>query len=166
MLKSQKNEVANMVAELERHGRELSRKHESIQLQTTQLQELPGKIEELQASIQSLKEAQAPGPNPLLNMSLEKTRAMIEEKDRESAELDNELERLQAALPIKTRELERLEAELQPLEVRRLGSAASAREAQRRKEQALNGAGDDLEERGRWWRGVEGGLKGMLGVEN
>jgi hypothetical protein len=69
-------------------------------------------------------------------------------------------------LPIKTRELERLEAELQPLEVRRLGSAASAREAQRRKEQALNGAGDDLEERGRWWRGVEGGLKGMLGVEN
>lgn len=166
MLKAQKNEVTDMVAELERQGRELSRKHESIHLQTAQLQELPEKIDGLQTSIEKLKAAQAPGPNPLLNMSLEKTLAMVDEKERERAELDNELERLQGALPMKTRELERLEAELQPLEVKRLGSAASAREAQRRKEQALNGAGDDLEERGRWWRGVEGGLKGMLGVEN
>jgi hypothetical protein len=55
---------------------------------------------------------------------------------------------------------------LQPLEVKRLGSTASAREAKRRKEEALGGVGDDLEERGRWWRGVESGLKGMLGVEN
>lgn len=165
-LKAQKNEVADLVAELEREGRALSRKYEAIQLQTTQLQELPGTIEELQASVMELKKVQVPGPNPLLNMPLEKTRAMLKEKEMEHIELDRQLEQLQTALPRKTRELERLEAELQPLEVKRLGSMSSAREAQRRKEAALGGAGDDLEERGRWWRGVESGLRGMLGVEN
>jgi hypothetical protein len=75
------------------------------------------------------------------------------------------LEQLQVMVPRKTKELERLNAELQPLEVKRLGSTASANEAKRRKEEALGGVGDDLEERGRWWRGVESGVKGMLGVE-
>lgn len=97
-------------------------------------------------------------------MPLEKTLDMVEEKERERAELDRQLEQLQGIVPRKTRELERLNAEVQPLEVKRLGSMASAREARRRKEEALGGVGDDLEERGRWWRGVEGGLKGMLDV--
>jgi hypothetical protein len=69
-------------------------------------------------------------------------------------------------LPRKTRALERLEAELQPLEVKRQGTTALARDAKRRKEDSLGGNGDDLEERGRWWRGVEGGLKVLLDVEN
>lgn len=165
-LKTQKNEVAEMVAELERQGRELSRKHGAIQLQIAQLKELPEKIEGLQASIAELKLAQAPGPNPNLSLPLDKTIALVEEKEKESAELDRILEKLQAEIPRKKRALERLEAELQPLEVKRLGSTASAREAQRRKEEALGGVGDDLEERGRWWRGVESGLKVMLDVEN
>jgi DNA repair exonuclease SbcCD ATPase subunit len=155
-----------MIAELERRGRELCRKYEIVQLQTTQLKELPEKIVELQDSIDELRAVQAPGPNPNLNLPLEKTLALVEEKERKRAELDRQLELLQATLPRKTRELERLEAELQPLEVRRLGTTASAREAQRRKEEALGGVGDDLEERARWWRGVESGLRGMLGVEN
>lgn len=134
-------------------------------MQTTQLQELPGKIEVLNLSIEELKAAQQPGSNPTLNLPLEKTLALVEERERERAELYRQLEQLQAMLPRKTRELERLNAELQPLEVKRLGSTASAREAKRRKEEALGGVGDDLEERGRWWRGVESGLKGMLGVE-
>jgi len=165
-LKSQKTEVAELVAELEKRGRELCRKHENIQMQTSQLQELPQKIEILEASIEELRAAQQPGSNPRLNMPLEKTLAAVEEKERERAELDRQLEQLQVMVPRKTKELERLNAELQPLEVKRLGSTASAREAKRRKEEALGGVGDDLEERGRWWRGVEGGLKGMLGVEN
>ncbi len=134
-------------------------------MQTTQLQELPEKIEVLKLSIEELKAAQQPGSNPTLNLPLEKTLALVEERERERAELDRQLEQLQAMLPRKTRELERLNAELQPLEVKRLGSTASAREAKRRKEEALGGFGDDLEERGRWWRGVESGLKSMLGVE-
>lgn len=131
-----------------------------------QLQELPEKIQELQESIAELKEAQQPGSNPTLNMPLEKTLALVEEKERERAELDRQLEQLQVLVPRKTRELERLNAEVQPLEVKRLGSTASAREAKRRKEEALGGVGDDLEERGKWWRGVETGLKGMLEIEN
>ncbi|TVY40439.1 Kinetochore protein [Lachnellula occidentalis] len=164
-LKAQKTEVAELVAELEKRGRELCRKYENVQVQTTQLQQLPEHIEGLQASIEELKEAQQPGSNPILSMPLEKTLALVEERQREKAELDRQLEQLQVQVPRKTRELERLNAELQPLEVKRLGSTASAREAKRRKEEALGGFGDDLEERGRWWRGVEGGLKGMLGVE-
>lgn len=165
-LKGQKNEVADIVAELERRGRELSQRYEMIQLQTTQLRELPEKIKGLQTSIEDLRAAQEPGPNPILNMPLEKTLSHLEFKEKESAELDREFERLKAELPRKTRELDRLEAELQPLEIRRLGSTASAREAKRRKDEALGGVGDDLEARGRWWRGVEGGLKAMLGAES
>jgi chromosome segregation ATPase len=164
-LKAQKTEVAELVAELEARGRELCRKYENIQMETTQLQELPAKIGALQTSVEELKAAQQPGSNPTLNLPLEKTLALVEERERERAELDRQLEQLQVMVPRKTRELERLSAELQPLEVKRLGSTASAREAKRRKEEALGGVGDDLEERGRWWRGVESGLKGMLGVE-
>lgn len=166
LLKAQKNKVAEMVEDLERRGRELARKYETIQLQTTQLRELPEKIEGLQSSIEDLKVVQAPGPNPDLHLPLEKTLALLEQKEKEQAGLDRELELLRAEMPRKTRELERLEAEMQPLEVRRLGSTASAREAKRRKEEALGGVGDDLEARGRWWRGAESGLKVMLGVEN
>jgi chromosome segregation ATPase len=164
-LKAQKTEVAELVAELEARGRELCRKYENIQMQTAQLQELPERIEALKLSVEELRAAQQPGSNPTLNLPLEKTLVLVEERERERAELDRQLEQLQAMLPRKTRELERLNAELQPLEVKRLGSTASAREAKRRKEEALGGVGDDLEERGRWWRGVESGLKGMLGVE-
>jgi len=164
-LKTQKTEVAELVAELEKRGRELCRKYENIQMQTTQLKELPEKIEELQASIKELRAAQAPGSSPNLGLPLEKTLKLVEEKERERAELDRQLEQLQVMVPRKTRELERLNAELQPLEMKRLGSTAAAKEAKRRKEEALGGVGDDLEERGKWWRGVEGGLKGMLGIE-
>jgi chromosome segregation ATPase len=167
-LKAQKAEVADMVAQLERQGRDLSQKYETIQLQTSQLRELPEKIFGLQESISKLRLAQAPssGSNPNLSYGLDKTLSLVEEKEREQADLDRQLEQLRAAVPRKTRELERLEAELQPLEVRRLGSAAAAKEAQRRKEEALGGAGDDLEERGRWWRGVDKGLQEMLGVSH
>ncbi|KFZ19107.1 hypothetical protein V501_00822 [Pseudogymnoascus sp. VKM F-4519 (FW-2642)] len=165
-LKAKKNDVAGMVAELERQGRELSQKHEAIQLQTSQLEDLPEKIDYLQASIAELQAAQAPGPSANLSLPLDKTMALVEDKEKESAELDRILEKLQSELPRKTRAVERLEAELQPLEVKRQGTTALARDAKRRKEDALGGNGDDLEERGRWWRGVEGGLKVLLDVEN
>lgn len=164
-LKAQKTEVAELVAELEKRGRELCHKYENVQMQTTQLKELPEKIEELQANIEELRAAQAPGSSPNLNLPLEKTLKLVEERERERAELDRQLEQLQVMVPRRMRELERLNAELQPLEMKRLGSTAAAKEAKRRKEEALGGVGDDLEERGKWWRGVEGGLKGMLGVE-
>jgi hypothetical protein len=51
------------------------------------------------------------------------------------------------------------------LESKKLGSIAGAREARRRKEEGAGG-GDDLEERGRWWRGVEMGLRELLDVDD
>jgi hypothetical protein len=165
-LKQQKIQVAELVADLEETGRELARKYDAVQLQTTQLQELPDKIKGLQASIDRLKASQEPGSHPTLNLPLQKTWVLVEERVRERAELDRQLEHLKTMVPRKTKELERLNAELQHLEAKRLANTASAREAKRRKEEALGGAGDDLEDRGRWWRGVESGLKGMLGVEN
>ena len=59
--------------------------------------------------------------------------------------------------------MERAESELKTIEGQRKKMVGQAREAMRRREEG-NGA-DELEMRGRWVRGVEGGLKGMLGVE-
>ena len=60
--------------------------------------------------------------------------------------------------------MDRLQAELVPLEAKRQNSAAAAKEARRRKEAVLGGVQDDLEERGRWWRGSETLLKQMLEI--
>lgn len=165
-LKAQKIEVEDLVKELEQRGRELCHKYEHIQTQTAQLRVLPERIDGLQAVIEELHAAQQPGSDPSLNMPLERTLETVEARDRERAEFERQIEQLQALLPRKTREMDRLNVELQPLEVKKLGSAAAAREAQRRKEEALGGIADDLEERGRWFRGVEIGLKAMLDVES
>ncbi|KAJ8058668.1 hypothetical protein OCU04_012842 [Sclerotinia nivalis] len=169
-LKAQKVEVAELVEELEKRGRELCRKYEHIQLQTKQLSELPLKISGLEENIQKLKNEQngidGEGiSHPNLKLGLDKTRELVEEKEKERRDLDRQLEQLQVQVPRKTKEVERLNAELVPLEAKRTVSVAAAREAKRRKEEGAGGTGDDLEERGRWWRGVEGGLRGMLGVE-
>lgn len=161
-LKKDKVEVADMVEELGRRGRELSRKYDAIKLQTTRLRDLPEKIRGREVSIAKMKAAQAPDYDPTLNLPLDKTIALVEGKDQEAAELDQLLESLQTELLRKTRDLERAETELQPLEIKRLASTAAAKEAKRRKDEALGGVGDELEEQGRWWRGVEGGLKVIL----
>lgn len=163
-LKAQKDDVAYLVSQLEARGRALSKRYETVALQTTQLAELPAEIVGLEASIAEMQKKQAPALNPGLGMGLDKTKALVLEREAERRELDRQLEILRQAVPRKERELERLKGEVGPLEVKRMGSQAAAKEARRRKEEALGGGGDDLEERGRWWRGVEGGLKSMLDV--
>lgn len=66
-------------------------------------------------------------------------------------------------LPRKARELEKEEKELRGKEARREAVAVGAREAISRKEEG--GGVDELEGRGRWLKGVEAGLRGMLEVE-
>ena len=161
-LKKDKVEVADMIEDLGRRGRELCRKYDAIKLQTTRLRNLPDKIQGLEISIAKMKGAQAPDLDPTLNLPLHKTIALVEEKEKEAAELDHLLENIQTELLRKARDVERAETELQPLEIKRLASTAAAKEAKRRKDEALGGVGDELEERGRWWRGVESGLKVML----
>ena len=165
-LKALKMEVADMVEDLEKRGRDLSKRYETIQLETTTLKELPAKIEQLEDRIAELKEAQKPGENPNLSLPLTKTLELVEEKKRQKHELDRQLEQLQSQVPRKRKEMERLQAELQPLEVKRQNSTAAAKEAKRRREAALGGVEDDLEERGRWWRASETLLKQMLDIQS
>ena len=163
-LKSLKLEVADMVEALEAKGRELSLRYENIQLETAQLRELPGKTAELEERVRHLRAAQdVPGTaDPSLSLPLGKTLDLTARRKREQQELARELEALQARVPRKEKEAERLRAELQPLETRRQNSLAGAREARRRKEAALGGAADDLEQRARWWRASEGVLEQVV----
>ncbi|OLN86078.1 Kinetochore protein Sos7 [Colletotrichum chlorophyti] len=163
-LKALKVEVADMVTELEKKGKELAKRYESVQLDTTKLRELPDKIAELEERVAELKETQTPGQNPYMNLPLAKTLDLVDEKKRQQQQLDRELEQLQARVPRKRKELERLQAELQPLEVKRQNSKAAAKEARRRKAGA-GGDADDLEERGRWLRASEAALKQMLDIQ-
>lgn len=65
-------------------------------------------------------------------------------------------------MPEKKRAVAALEQELGPLETRKNGAVQSANEARRGRENG--GLGDELEERGRWLKSVDGGLKAMLEV--
>lgn len=164
-LKSLKTEVADMVAALEKEGRELSQRYENIQLETAKLRELPARIAGLEERIAELRAAQAPGDDPRMNMPLGKMLELLDDKKRKQQELDRELEQLEAKVPRKAKVAERLRAELEPLEAKRKKSAAAAKEAKRRKEAAPDGVEDDLEARGRWLRASEAVLRGMLDIQ-
>lgn len=165
-LKALKTEVQDMVAELEEKARNLSRKYEKVQIETIRLEELPSKIGELENAVAKLKETQASGsnPDPQFNLPLTKTLDLVDSRKKRRSELDRQLEQLQSQVPRKKKELDRLHAELQPLETKRQNSTAAAREARRRKEAALGGVEDDLEERGRWFRAAEVGIKEILEI--
>ncbi|MCJ1230483.1 hypothetical protein MMC12_007157 [Toensbergia leucococca] len=166
VLKAQKENVAALVVELEARGRELSRRYETISLSTTQLSALPSQIASLTTTLSALRTLQTPlSAHPSLSLPLPATLSLLSTRQSELDALDSQLKSLQHSLPRKVRELERLEGELKPLEVRRAGMVAAAGESRRRKEEGERGGGDDLEVRGRWYRGVETGLRGMLGVE-
>ncbi|KAL6889228.1 hypothetical protein HDV57DRAFT_486380 [Trichoderma longibrachiatum] len=165
-LKNLKLEVADLVADLERRGRELSKRYENIQLETARLEELPAKISELERRIKELKSQQESSESdPNLRLPLTKTLGLVSKRKAEQQELARELEALQAKVPRKRKEAERLQAELLPLEAKRQSSTTAAREARRRKEDALGGVADDLEQRARWWRANESMLKQVLDIK-
>ncbi|PSS03251.1 hypothetical protein BD289DRAFT_421627 [Coniella lustricola] len=164
-LKTLKIEVSDMVEELQSKGIELSRKYEHVKTETVTLRELPEKIDSLETRIAELKEELQPGENPLSSLPLTKTMELVAEKKRQSQELERQLAQLRAQVPRKRKEVERLQTELQPLEQKKQHSIAAAKEAQRRREEALGGVQDELEERGRWWRASEMALKQMLELE-
>ncbi|KAJ6443950.1 60s ribosomal protein l37 protein [Purpureocillium lavendulum] len=165
-LKSSKLEVEEMVEELGRIGRELSAKYECVYTETARLEELPERIRELEAQVEELRAAHdMSGAAPGQNLPLAKTLGLVAKRKAEQQELARELEALQSKAPRKRKEADRLRAELQPLEARLHNSTAAAREAQRRKEAALGGAADDLDQRARWWRANEGVLRQALDVK-
>lgn len=165
-LKQLKLQVADMVEELEQRGKDVAKRYEGMRIETVKLRELPERITGLEERIAELRERLQPGENPSLNLPLTKTLELVAEKKRQRHELDRQLEQLRSQVPRKKKEMERMQAELQPLEQKRQNSVLAAKEARRRKEQALGGIEDDLEERGRWWRASETALKQMLEIEN
>ena len=178
-LKALKTEVDDLIRDLERRARDLSRRYDGVRTQTARLRDLPARIDGLEDEVARLREearAQrgedggeeaggAGGGNSEMHLPLARTLELVEERKKRRAELDRQLEQLQGQVPRKRKELERLQAELQPLETKRQNSTAAAREARRRKEQALGGVEDDLEERGRWYRAADASLRQMLEIE-
>ena len=167
ILKEQKKHVANMVSELEMQGGQLAGRWEAVQLQTTRLGSLPSEIDGLKEELKSLRQRnrsdeKETSENPSLNLPLPATQDLVQEKGAELDELNKQLRSLQQTLPKQTHALEREERELKVLEQEREQAVIGAREALDRKK--AGGGADELELRGRWLRGVEGGLKQVLDV--
>ncbi|KAK0669527.1 hypothetical protein QBC41DRAFT_364632 [Cercophora samala] len=168
-LKALKNEVADMVKDLEARGRELAKRYERVKTETVRLGELPARIEELEGEIARLREEQqvGEGSRAELNLPLAKTLQLVGEKKRQMQELDRQLEQLRNQAPRKRKEMERLQGEVAALEQKSANAMGAAKEAKRRKEDkgGRNGGVDELEARGRWYRGSEAVLRGVLGIQ-
>ena len=166
VLKAQKEHVGEMVQELDARGRDLSRRYETISLQTTLLSSLPPQIEDLNQTLVRLRKqnqsTDTSETNPALAMPLPATLDLLEEKQASLDELRVQLKALQQALPRQTRTLESEDRELQKLEMERERVVGLAREAVERRQEG--GGADELERKGRWLRSVENGLREMLEI--
>ncbi|KAK4691781.1 hypothetical protein P7C71_g5291, partial [Lecanoromycetidae sp. Uapishka_2] len=168
VLKAQKENVGEMVKDLEARGRDLSRRYETITLQATLLSSLPPQIEQLNDTLATLRtqnhSTDTSSTNPSLMLPLPATLELLEEGQGRLDEVNAKLNTLQQALPRQSRMLENEEKELRAVEAERERAVSAARKAVERKQEG--GGADELERRGRWLRGVESGLKGMLEVES
>ena len=171
VLKAQKEHVGELVKELDARGRDLSRRYETITLQTTLLSSLPSQIEELNETLAALKKQNQSASNagipsemnPEMVLPLPATLQLIDEKRARLDEVDKQLRILKQAVPRQSRMLENEERELKRLEGERERAVGAAREAVERKREG--GGADELEMKGRWLRSVEAGLRQMLEVE-
>ncbi|KAK3697365.1 hypothetical protein LTR37_017510 [Vermiconidia calcicola] len=163
-LKERKQEVREMVRELEEQGRSLASRYDNIRFQTSQLESLPDEIANLEATIADLRQSQGPrSDNPALTLPLQATLTLLSEREDQLADLDRQIEALQAALPHKQAQVSAMQDEVSILNAKKIRAVEEAKEARRRREKG-GGVGDELDERGRWLRGVEAGLRGMLEV--
>lgn len=163
-LKARKEDVRVMIEEMEKKGRDLAARYKHIQLQGTQLSELPESIANIESTIAGLRAKQVANMDDASSsqrLPLPATLSLLAEREAELAALNRQLATVQNALPRKTREAEAIERELGVLERRKTEEIAQAREAQRKKQQ---GESDGLEEMGRWYRGAEETLKKIVGV--
>ncbi len=121
-------------------------------------------ISELQQSVDGLRASQSESEDPSQSLPLPATLALVSERRAELSQQNRRLASLESTLARKDQELEMLQRELRPLESQCQASQKAAEEAQRRKA-GLDSDGDDLEQRGRWWKGVHDGLHAMLELE-
>ncbi|KAG9953766.1 hypothetical protein KCU85_g1059, partial [Aureobasidium melanogenum] len=162
-LKAKKEQTNQKVQELQDLGSRLAQSHHLIQLQTTQLNSLPVDIQNLQITIANLKAAQeTPSSLPMLNLPLHPTNQLLSEKESDLARLDREIAQLQSTLPDKKRHVASLKADLDPIESRKRSAISDAQEAQKKRGQ--HALAQDLDERGKWLKSVDSGLRLMLQI--
>lgn len=93
---------------------------------------------------------------------MQPTLELLSEREDELTSINSQIEALQAALPGKQAQVEQVRDEVSMANARKIKAVEEAKEARKRRENG--GMGDELEQRGRWLRGVETGLRGMLEV--
>ena len=165
VLREQKEQVAITVEELERRGRELSTRYETVGLQTTLLDRLPGDIEGLNAKIESLRRQnqELVGSGEGL-LPLDQTLALTSKKERELEMLEHKLKSLRQQVPGQAKDLDQLQKELKALEKDKEMAVRGAKEAVKTRQDGGE-SGDALEMKGRWLKGSEDALRRLLGVE-
>lgn len=100
-----------------------------------------------------------------MRLGLEATVELVEEREEKLGRLDERLQEMVEQKEAREGELKRLREEVGSAEGVRDQAVTSAGEAKRRREHGRSGTGDEMEERGRWLRGVESTMKSFLEVE-
>ncbi|KAF2763801.1 hypothetical protein EJ03DRAFT_53673 [Teratosphaeria nubilosa] len=158
-LKVRKEEVASLIQELEAQGRNLAARYEGCKMREGRMQELPGEIAQLESTISHLRQSSTPRSEiPELNLPLQATSSLLDSRSSELQSLDAQIASLRSSLQQRGSEEQRLRDEMAPLQARKVKGVQEAQEARRTREQA----GEDLDERGRYLRSVEGAMRGLL----
>lgn len=95
-------------------------------------------------------------------MPLQQTLDLLNEREDQLMDIDRQIEALRESLPHKKNEVAALQDEVAILNTKKIKAVMEAKEARKRRENG--GIGDELDERGRWLRGVDSGLRTMLEV--
>ncbi|KEF58003.1 uncharacterized protein A1O9_05926 [Exophiala aquamarina CBS 119918] len=174
-VKRQKEEVEQLVTEMDSRAREVAARYRSVAEGVQVLETVPLEVQALKREVEDLKRLirekkggggydarESFGGDARMNLSLEETADALEEQRARNRDLDQQIELLQRQLPAKTRECEKVDAELGELEKKRNEATRLARDVRRRKEE---GGRDELEQLGRWYRGSDVVLRGLLGSE-
>ena len=155
LLKQQKNEGSTLIEELAVQGRDLTRRHQGIQMQVDELKYLLIKNAELRRSIADLSMRHSPtSDDPNLAMPLAQTQAVVRNKEAELEDLDVQLHGLEAEVVQGDEHLADLEESLRQLETEKIQAIRAAKSARRDQEEGNNELADDLEVRGRWLKAV------------
>ncbi|EXJ86572.1 hypothetical protein A1O3_03525 [Capronia epimyces CBS 606.96] len=181
-LQAKKRDVDVLVAEIESQARLLAQRYDTVtegldvlERVPRQLDQLRQEIAELQAEVTAKKRKQRIGHSsgsddgdagdiendPLMNLALGPTQLALDSQKAANAELDRQIDLLKRQMPAKDRDVEKMDRELAELEKTRNETTRLAVELRRRREQ---GARDEMEDLGRWYRGSDAVLRGVLGL--
>ncbi|EHY54548.1 hypothetical protein HRR90_002636 [Exophiala dermatitidis] len=180
-LQTKKRGVDALVAQMEEQARVLAQRYDEVAHGMELLATIPPQIDDLRREIEVLqaevakrrkgstfdddeRDGESDDISARMNMPLEATQQALDDLKARNLELDHQISLLQHQMPAKDREVEKVDRELAELEKRRNESTRLAVELRKRREQG--GGRDEMEELGRWYRGSEAVLRGVLCLED